>query len=256
MKETCRQQLQICFSACFFDVSAIIRPVGAPAHQPCFGQCRLLSQSLSWQTGPNHHQPGMPIDYSYDPRLDETLNCWPLNDHHYSEDFAVSDAFKKDYLPLWSGLFSLSTRAGTLRKNQALCLDSHEDNHCFKQCRHPSANASGCLNTGHGQLGDDDVYRRWPARIICYHRDGKVSRPNNHKNNCRHHSGRSREYRHDQVQVSCHNDNTYTSDHHGDIPPSLASSAPAPDPEMRVGAAHNPGENPNARQPGIFRAGN
>ena len=60
----------------------------------------------------------------------------------------------------------------------------------------------------------------------------------------------------DQGQVNCHNDTTYTSDHHGGILRSPASSAPAPAPRMRFGAAHNPGENTVARQPGTFRNGN
>ena len=120
-------------------------------------------------------------------------------------------------------------------------------------------NASGCLNPELvGQLGDDDAYRRWQARIICCRRDGKSSRPNNHKNNRRHHSDQSRGCHQDQGQMNCHNDisNTYTSDHHGGIPPSPASSAPASVPGMRSGGAHNRGGNPNARQPGTFRTGN
>ena len=60
----------------------------------------------------------------------------------------------------------------------------------------------------------------------------------------------------DQGQVNCHNDTIYTSDHHGGILLSPPSSTPAPAPRMRFGAAHNPGENTLARQPGIFRNGN
>ena len=59
-----------------------------------------------------------------------------------------------------------------------------------------------------------------------------------------------------QGQVNCHNNTTYTPDHHGGILRSPASSAPAPAPHMRFGAAHNPGENTLARQPGTFRTGN
>ena len=46
------------------------------------------------------------------------------------------------------------------------------------------------------------------------------------------------------------------SDYYGGIPRSPASSAPAPAPRMRFGAAHNPGGNTHARQPGTFRNGN
>ena len=60
-----------------------------------------------------------------------------------------------------------------LRENRGLCLNCHEDNHSFKDCRHPFINASGCLNPELVQLGDDDAYRRWRARMVCYRRDGK-----------------------------------------------------------------------------------
>ena len=60
----------------------------------------------------------------------------------------------------------------------------------------------------------------------------------------------------DQGQVNCHNDTTYTSEHHVGILRSPASSTPAPAPRMRFGAAHNPGENTLARQPGTFRNDN
>ena len=91
--------------------------------------------------------------------------------------------------------------------------------------------------------------------MVCYGRDDKSYRPNNKKNR-RHLSGQSRGYHQDQGQVNCHNDTTYTSDHNGGIPRSPASSAPAPAPRMRFGAAHNPGGNTHARQPGTFATGN
>ena len=47
----------------------------------------------------------MPIDDSSDPCLDHTSNCWPLEEHHYAEVFAVSASCKTDYPPLWSGFF-------------------------------------------------------------------------------------------------------------------------------------------------------
>ena len=78
-------------------------------------------------------------------------------------------------------------------------------------------NASGRLPPELGQLADDDAYRRWQARMVCYRRDGKSPRPNKHKKNRHHHSGQSRWYHQGQDQVNCHNDNTYTSDHHGGV---------------------------------------
>ena len=122
------------------------------------GQGRVPSQSLSWQTEPSHHSTVMPIDDSSDPWLDHTSNCWPLEEHHYANGFAVKASFKTDDPPLRSGL--LSPRADALRKNRGLCLNCHEDNHSFKHCRHPFITASGCLNPELGQLGDDDAHRR------------------------------------------------------------------------------------------------
>ena len=199
----------------------------------------------------------MPIEDSSYLWVDQTSNCWPLEKHHYAEVFAVSASFKTDDHPLWSGLLSPSTRSDALRDNRGLCLNCHEDNPT------PSSivgtifiTASGCLNPELGQLDDDDAYRRWQARMVCYHRDGKPSRPNNHKKNRRHHSGQWRGYHQDQGQINGHNDNTYTSDQQGGIPPCPASSAPAPACGMHFGAAHNPGGNSNARQPGTLCTGN
>ena len=214
----------------------------------------MPSHSLSWQTGSSHHPTVLPIDDSSDPWLDRASNCWPLEEHHCAEVFAVSASFKTDESPPSSGL--LSTCADALRENRGFCLNCHEDNHSFTHCRHPFIAASGCLNHEIGQLGDDDAHRRWQARMVCYHRGGKSSRPNNHTKNRRHLSGQSRGYHQVQGQVNCHDDNTYTSDHHGGIPRSPTPSAPAPAPQMRFGAAHNPGENTHARQPGTFRTGN
>ena len=92
--------------------------------------------------------------------------------------------------------------------------------------------------------------------MVCYRRDDKSSRSNNHKKNRRHLSGQSRGCHQDQGQVNCHNDTTYTLDHHGGIPRSPASSAPTPASRMCFGAARNPGGNTHARQPGAFRTGN
>ena len=89
--------------------------------------------------------------------------------------------------------------------------------------------------------------------MVCYRRDDESYHPN--KKNRRHHSGQSRGHHQDQGQVNSH-DTTYTSDHDSGISRSPASSAPAPAPRMRFGAAHNPGKNILARQPGTFRKGN
>ena len=157
--------------------------------------------------------------------------------------------------PVLGVLLSITSRADAFREERGLCLKFHEDNHPFNHCRHPFIDASGCLIPKLGQL-DKDPYRRWQARIICYRRDGQLSPPNNNKKNRLHHLVQSRGRHHDQGQINCHNDNTLTLDHHGGIPPTLASSSPAAALGMRFGAAQNPGGNPNARQPGTLRSGN
>ena len=142
------------------------------------------------------------------------------------------------------------------RENRGHCLNYHEDTHSFKKCRHPFIDASGCLKPELGELGDDDAYRRWEARMISYRRDGKSSRAHNLKTNRLHRPGQSRGNHQEQGQVNSHNanlGNPCTSGHHGGVPPSPISSAPAPAPGMHLGDAHNPSENPNARQPGTFR---
>ena len=193
-----------------------------------------------------------------DPWTDNTSKCWPLEEHHYAEVFAVCASFETDGPPLWSALLSRSARAAALRENRGHCLNCHEDTHSFRNCRHPFINASGCLNPELGQLGDDDVYRRWQARMTSYRRDGRSSRAHTKKNR-RYRSGQTRGYHQDQDQVNSHSGNPgnpYTSDYHGGVSPSPASSAPAVAPGMRLGADHNPSGNPNARQPGTFRTGN
>ena len=59
-------------------------------------------------------QISLSIDDSSDPWLDDTLNFWPIKDHHYAQGFAVICSFKTDDPPLWSGL--LSPRADALRE--------------------------------------------------------------------------------------------------------------------------------------------
>ena len=94
--------------------------------------------------------------------------------------------------------------------------------------------------------------------MTSYRRDGKSSRAHAKKNR-RNRSGQTRGYHQDQGQVNSHSGhpgNPYASGHHGGVPPSPASSAPAAAPGMRLGAAHNQSENPNACQPGTFRIEN
>ena len=136
------------------------------------------------------------------------------------------------------------------------CLNCHEDTHSFRKCRHPFINASGCLNPELGQLCDDDAYRRWQALMTSYRSDGKSSRADNHKKYRRNRLGQSRGYHQNRVQVNSHSGNSgnpHMSGHHGGVPPSPASSVSAATPGMRLGAAHHPSGNPNARQPGTFR---
>ena len=85
----------------------------------------------------------MLIDDSSDPWLDNTSNCWPLQEHYYAECFAVIASFKTDDSPLWSGL--LSPLDDALRENRGLCLNCQEGNHSFKHCRHRFITASGFL---------------------------------------------------------------------------------------------------------------
>ena len=82
----------------------------------------------------------------------------------------------------------------------------------------PFISASGCLNPGLGQLGDDDAYRRWQARVTNYRRDGKSSRART-KTIRRNRSGQTRGYHQDQDQVNSHSVNSgnlYTSDYHSE----------------------------------------
>ena len=199
----------------------------------------------------------MSVNDPTDPWIDHASKCWPIKEHHYAEVFAVYASFKTDEPPLWSALLSPSTRAAAFRENRGYCLNCYEDTHSFRNSRHPFNNASGCLNPELGQLGDDDDYRRWQARMTSYHRDGKSSRAHTKKIR-RNRSGQTRGYHRDQDQISSHSGNPgnpYTSGHHGGVPPSPASVAPAATPGMRLGAGHNPIGNPNARQPGTFRTG-
>ena len=80
--------------------------------------------------------------------------------------------------------------------------------------------------------------------MTSYRRDETSSRAHAKKNR-RNRSGQTRGFHQDQDQVNSHSGipgNQYTSDYHGDVPPSPASSAPAVAPGVRLGADHNPSE--------------
>ena len=223
------------------------------------GQGRVPSQSPSWQTGSSDNPIFMSSTDSTDPWRGKMSNCWPSEEQHYAEGFAVSASFKTDDPPFWRGLLTPSARAAALRENRGHCLNCHEDTHSLRNCRHPFINASGCLNPELGQLGDDDVVRRWQARMVSYRRDGRSSRSQTNNKNCRNRSNQSRGYHQDQGQTNSHSGNhnsTYTPGQHGAVPPSPASSASASALGKRFGATHNLSGNPNARQPGAFRTGN
>ena len=111
------------------------------------GQGRVPSQTPSWQAGPSHNPIVMCINDPTGPWLDHTSNCWPLEEQHGAEVFAVSASFKNNDPPLWSGLLSPSARAAAIRENRGHCLYCHEDTRSFQNCKHPFINASGCLNS-------------------------------------------------------------------------------------------------------------
>ena len=217
----------------------------------------MSSQTPSWQRGSGNNPIVMSVIDPADPWTANTSKCWPLA-HHFAEVFAVCASFETKDPPLWSAFLSHSTRAAALRQNRGHRLNGHEDTHSFGNCKLPFNNASGCLNPELGQPGDDDAYRRWKARMTSYRRDRTSSRAHTKKNR-RNRSIQTRGSHQGQDQVNSHSGapgNHYTSDYHGGLPPSPASSAPAVAPGMRLGADHNPSGNPNARQPGVFRTGN
>ena len=41
-----------------------------------------------------------------DPWTDTSSNCWPLDEHHFAEVFAVCPSIQNDDPPLWSGLLT------------------------------------------------------------------------------------------------------------------------------------------------------
>ena len=165
------------------------------------GPGQVPSQTPSWQTGSRNTPIFMSVNDPTDPWTDHTSKCWPIEEHHYAAVFAVCASFGTDDPPLWSALFSPTARAATLRENLGDCLNCHEDMHSFRNCRLPFINASDCLNPELGQLGDNDTYRRWQARMTSYRLDGKSSRAHT-KKNCRNRSGQPRGYHQDQGQVN------------------------------------------------------
>ena len=130
------------------------------------GQDRGPSQT-SWQMGSSNNPIVVSVFDPVDPWTDNTSKCWPLEEHHYAEVFAVCASFETDDPPLWSALLSPSARTAALRENRRH-LPKLPRRHalCPKQ-QTPFINASGCLNPELGQLGDDDAYRRWQARMTC-----------------------------------------------------------------------------------------
>ena len=66
--------------------------------------------------GSSHNPIDMPIADSTDPWLDKMSNCWPLEEQHYADVFAVSASYETDNPSLWRGLLTPSARAAALRE--------------------------------------------------------------------------------------------------------------------------------------------
>ena len=60
----------------------------------------------------------MSVNNPTDPWTDHTSNCWPLEEHHYEEVFAVCASLRTDDPSLWNGILSPSARAAALRENR------------------------------------------------------------------------------------------------------------------------------------------
>ena len=89
--------------------SSGVRPPAPSGPRPAGhgrGQSRGPSQTPSWQRGSSNNPIVMPVIDHTDPWTDKTSRCWPLEEHHYAEVFAVSASFKTDDPPLWSALLS------------------------------------------------------------------------------------------------------------------------------------------------------
>ena len=145
------------------------------------GRGRMPSQTPSWQTGSSNNPIVMSVNDPTDPSTHHTSKCLPLEEHHYTELFAVCAPIETDDSPPWSALLSPSTRAAVLPENRRYWLNFHEDTYSFRNCRRPFINGSGCLNPELGQLGDEYAYKRWHARITSHRRDGTSSRAHTKK---------------------------------------------------------------------------
>ena len=86
-----------------------------PAGHEC-GQGRVPSQTPSWQMGSSNNPIVMSVIDPADPWTDNTSKCWPLEEHHYAEVFAVCASFETGDPPLWSALLSPSPRRCPTRK--------------------------------------------------------------------------------------------------------------------------------------------
>ena len=95
------------FLACFFVGCAVIRPVEDRPASSGRGQGRTPSQSPARQTGSRSNPVMMNVSKSIpdctDPWTDTSLNCWPLDEHHFAEVFAVCSSIQTDDPPLWIG---------------------------------------------------------------------------------------------------------------------------------------------------------
>ena len=82
------------------------------------GQGRVPSQTPSWKMGSSNNPTFMSVIDPADPWTDDTSKCWPLEEHHYAEVFAVCASFETDDPPLWNTHLSPSARAAALRENR------------------------------------------------------------------------------------------------------------------------------------------
>ena len=57
------------------------------------GHGRVSSQKPSWQMGSGNNPLVMSVIDTADSWTDNTYKCWPLEEHHYAEVFAVSSSF-------------------------------------------------------------------------------------------------------------------------------------------------------------------
>ena len=84
------------------------------------GQGRVPFQTPSWQTASSNNPNVISVKDLTDPWTGHTSKCWPLEEHHYAEVFAVCASFKTDDPPLWSALLSPSARAAALREKRGI----------------------------------------------------------------------------------------------------------------------------------------